>query len=95
MNYEEKINELESRLVKLENIEKRRKIKNIIVGCIYLVVIVTMIVTAVVFYNKLKPYMSQLENLKNIGSGLKSDTIIDGSNGFGDYDDFFNDFFNF
>ena len=92
MNYEEKINELENRIVELEKIEKRRRIKNIIIYSLYGAIILSTIIIVCVIYYKLKPYKDELDSLKNFGSGLKSDTIIDGSN---DYNDFFNYFFNY
>ena len=94
MNYEEKINDLETRLVKLEKIEKRRKIKSIIVLSIYGVIVVGLIILAFVFYSKIKPYKEKIDSLRNFGSDLKTDTIIGGDNGFGDFGDFFNNFFN-
>ena len=94
MNYEEKINDLETRLIKLEKIEQRRKIKNIIVLSIYGVIVIGLIVLAFVFYSKIKPYKEKIDSLRNFGSDLKTDTIIGGDSGFGDFGDFFNNFFN-
>ena len=101
MSNEEKIQELESRLEKLEKIERRRRIKNIIVLCIYGAIVLTIIVTMIVVYYKLKPYKQKLDNLKNL-TGSKIDDIVDGTDGydyFGGQDpfsgfDFFSDFFN-
>ena len=94
MNNEEKINDLEKRLTKLEKIEERRKIKSIIVLSIYGVIVVALLVLVFVFYSKIKPYKEKIDSLKNFGSDLKTDTIIGGDTGFGDFGDFFNNFFN-
>ena len=97
---EEKVKELETRLEKLEKIEKRRKTKNTIVLCIYAAILILIVIGAISFYLKIKPYKEKLDNLTNWGSSLiKKDEVIDGSdNGidFGgfDTDDFFNNFFN-
>jgi cell division septal protein FtsQ len=92
---EEKIKSLEKRIEKLEKVEKRRKIKNIIVLSFYGAIIVGLIALVWIAYVKIKPYKDQLDNIRNIGSGLKSDTIIGGDSGFGDLGDFFNNFFNY
>ena len=97
MNYEDKINELENRLIKLEKVERRRKIKNIIVLSIYGIIVISIIVIIGVLYMKIKPYKEKIDNLKNFGSDLKTDSIIgdDNSFGFGGFGDFFSDFFNY
>ncbi len=95
MNKDEKIKELESRIEKLENIEKRRKIKNIVILCIYSALVVALVVILIVFYQKIKPYKDQIDSLKNFGSNSKEDTIIEGDNGMFGFDDFFNNFFNY
>ena len=97
MTSEEKIKDLETRIEKLEKIERRRKIRNIIILCIYGVVVLTIVVSLIVLYNKLKPYKEKIDNLK---SELKVDSIVDGSDnydffgGYPDYFDGFDDFFN-
>ena len=95
MTKDEKIAELESRIEKLEKIERNRKIRNIILLCIYGVIVIGLVVVLFVFYQKIKPYKEDLDNLKNFGNNLKQDTIVGGDNGFGDFSDFFNDFFNY
>ena len=97
MKLEERIDELESRLVKLEKVEKRRKIKSIIILCIYGAIVLCIIAVVWFLYVKIKPYKDQLDSLKNIGSGLKSDTIIGGDSGLSDFDfsDFFGGLFNY
>lgn len=95
MSNEERINDLEERLVKLEIIEKRRKIRNIIILCIYAAIVVGLITLLIVFYQKIKPYKDQLDSIRNFGSSSKTDTIIGGDSGFGDFSDFFNNIFNY
>ena len=95
MKNDEKINELESRIEKLEKIERNRKIRNIILLSIYGAIIVALIVFVIVVYVKLKPYVEKIDSLKNIGGDIKTDTIIDGSGDFGDFSDFFGNFFNY
>ena len=95
MKYEEKIDELEKRVVALEKIERRRIIRSIILLSIYGFIVLVLIVSAYVIYLKLKPYKEKIDNLKNLGDSLKTDTIIDGSDGYGDFSDFFNGFFNY
>ncbi len=95
---EEKIKELETRLEKLEKIENRRKIRNYIVLGIYGVILLTVVVGVLYFYYKIKPYKEKLDNLKDWGSNLKIDNVIDGSDNnynFGGFDDFFNNFFGY
>ena len=97
---EEKIKELESRLEKLEKVEKRRKIKNIIILSFYGLLLVFLIAGGIWLYVKFKPYKEKLDNLKNWGSSIiKRDEVVEDGNNpfdFGDFntDDFFNDFFN-
>ena len=92
MNYEEKINELESRLEKLEKKEKRRTIKNRIVYSIYAAIIIGVIVVVWILYGKFKTYRDQFDSLTNWSTSLNRDNIIDGSDNFLDY---FNNFFNY
>jgi len=94
MNYEEKINELETRIAKLEAIEHRRKIKNIIVYSLYGAVVLLLVIFLSILYSKLKPYKEQLDNLKEFGNNLKTDNIIDGYDS-ENYGDIFDYFFNY
>ena len=95
MTKDEKIAELESRVEKLEKIERNRKIRNIILLCIYGVIVAGLIIILVIFYQKIKPYKEDLDNLRNFGNNSKQDTIIGGDSGFSDFSDFFGDFFNY
>lgn len=102
MANDEKKLDLESRIEKLERIEKRRSIINAIVLSLYGVVLITIIVYLIVFNNRLKPYKNKIDNLKGES---KVDNIVDGNDGFdsfegypdyfNDYDDFWNGFFGF
>lgn len=94
MSLEDKVKDLENRLEKLEKIEKRRKIKNIIVLSFYGLIVIGIIVLLTIFYYKIKPYKEQLDNLKNFGNNLKTDTII-GGDSYNDFNDFFNGLFNY
>ena len=88
-NIWDKINNLEERLVKLEKIEHRRKVKNIIVLSLYGVVIISIIVMVIVFYKKLKPYTDTVSDIRDYLGGYNTDY------GLNDYTDFFSDFFNY
>lgn len=92
MSNEEKINELESRIEKLEKIEKRRQVINIITYSIYGILILCVIGIGIYFYYKIKPYKEKLNALTNWG-GSKVDQIQDD---LGDYDLFnFDNWFNY
>lgn len=66
VNIYDKVNDLEKRVVALEKIEHRRKIKNIIIFCIYSVVVIAMIVSVIYLYGKLKPYKEKIDNINGI-----------------------------
>ena len=97
MKNEDKIKELEERVSKLEKIEHNRRIKNIIILCFYVIILITIIVTCIYFFNKLKPYKEKLDNLQNLGENLKRDSVVDGYDDYGNFgfEDFFNNFFNY
>lgn len=97
---EEKIKELESRIQTLEKIEYRRKIKNIILLTLYGIIILSVLLSGIYLYYKIKPYKEKLDNLENLGNKLKIDDVVDGNSGFDYFDgidgfDFFNNFFNY
>ncbi len=66
VNIYDKVNDLEKRVVALEKIEHRRKIKNIVIFCIYSVVVIAMIVSVIYLYGKLKPYKEKIDNINGI-----------------------------
>ena len=87
---QEKIDELEKRIVVLEKDLKRRKIISIISICIYGVVILGIVAGLIWLYFALKPYKEQIDNIGSF-AGEKKDQIEDYYNS----GDFFNDFSNF
>ncbi len=91
MSNEEKIQELESRIEKLEKIENRRKIMSIITICIYGVIVLSIIGVCIYFYFWVKPYKDKVDALTNWG-GSKIDQIEDGINSYDpfDFDSWFN-----
>ena len=98
---EDKIKELEERIEKLEKIENRRKVKNILLLSFYGTIVIILIACGFYFYYKFKPYKEKLDSLQSFTNGLKRDEVIDGDNGFNydfggldGYEDFFNQFFN-
>ena len=90
---EEKIKDLEARLVKLEKVEKRRKMGVIINIVGYVLILVLVIYLAVRVYLFIKPIKDTVDNLKSFG-GEKIDQIKDGFSDF-DFDfDGFSSWFN-
>lgn len=89
MTLEQKVADLEQRLVVLEKVEKRRKIKNIIIFSFYGLMIISMIIIVIMLYNKLKPYRETNDLLRDYFGN--SDTSYD----LDDYKDFFTNFFNY
>ena len=82
MSNEEKIKDLEARLVKLEKVEKRRKIGVIINVCAYALLLIFVIVACVKIYLFVKPIKEAVDNFKSLGTS-KIDEIKDG---FGNFD---------
>ncbi len=76
----DKVNDLEKRVVALEKIEHRRKIKNIIVFCVYSLVVVLMIVSVIYLYGKLKPYKEKIDNINGIFDSNSSYNLDDYTN---------------
>ena len=88
MNYEEKINELEERIHKLEKKEKKRTIAKFIKIGIKLVVLIVICVFVYKAYLFVKPYKEKLDNLSKIEEKVTSGTenlkgVIDKFNIFG------------
>ncbi len=90
MDNNEKINELEQRILRLEKIEKRRKIMSIISICFYLIFIIAFTIMLYKAYSYVKSYRDKLENITNIDS-KKIDEIKDN---FGDFDFNIDNWFN-
>ena len=87
-NVLEKINNLEKRVAALEKIEHRRKVKNIIIMCIYGLFVVIVIAGGIYMYSKLKPYKDKLDSLSNVfGSSENSNINLN------DYSGLLNDLF--
>lgn len=87
-NVLEKINNLEKRVATLEKIEHRRKVKNIIIMCIYGLFVVIVIAGGIYMYNKLKPYKDKLDSLNNVFGSSETNNI-----NLNDYSDVLNDLF--
>ena len=83
LSVNEKLDNLEKRVVALEKIEHRRKIKNIIIFCIYMVFFIGVVIGGFILYNKFKPYVDKIDSMNE---------IID-KNNLGEYTDLFNDLF--
>jgi hypothetical protein len=87
-NVLEKINNLEKRVAALEKIEHRRKVKNIIIMCMYGLFVVIVIAGGIYMYSKLKPYKDKLDSLNNVFGSSETSNI-----NLNDYSDLLNDLF--
>ena len=72
MNSEEKIKELEERIVKLEKIEKRRKITKYISIGIKVLIIIVIGIFVYKAYTIIDSYKQQIDKITNIQNGLDS-----------------------
>ena len=70
MSNEEKIKNLEERLVKLEKIERRRKIMSYISLGFRLLVLIILIIFGIKAYNYLKQYKEQLDKFQTLQDKL-------------------------
>ncbi len=93
MNLEEKVNELETRIAKLEKIERDRRTRKIIMIVVKIVIYLMIIGSMLFLLSKLKVYYDQVTNLKDTfnlnGKSLDNFNLKDYN-----ISDYFNSLFN-